>query len=62
MLNDERIDEDVFQQFNHMERRENDRIAKRVYIRVCSGIYLIGLMQVWMSTKNEWCGFVRRNV
>ena len=28
---DKRIDEDVIQWFGHMERREKDRIARRVY-------------------------------
>ena len=28
----ERIDEDVLRWFGHMERRKNDRIAKRFYI------------------------------
>ena len=29
---DERIDEGVLQRFGHMERMENDRIAKGVYV------------------------------
>ena len=29
---DERIDEGVLQWFSHLERMENDRIAKRVYV------------------------------
>ena len=29
---DERIDEGVLWWFNHVERMENDRIAKRVYV------------------------------
>ena len=29
---DERIDENVLRWFAHVERMENDRIAKRVYI------------------------------
>ena len=34
---DERIDKGVFRWFNHVERMENDKIAKRVYIRKCAG-------------------------
>ena len=33
---DERINEGVFWWFSHVERRENDRIAKRVYIGECA--------------------------
>ena len=29
---DERIEEDVLHWFSHVERMENDRIAKRVYV------------------------------
>ena len=32
---DERINEGVLQCFSHVERVERDRIAKRVYVRVC---------------------------
>ena len=32
---DERIDEGELQWFGHVERMENDRIAKRVYVGVC---------------------------
>ena len=35
---DERINEGVLQWFSHVERRENDRIAKRVYVGKCAGI------------------------
>ena len=31
---DERIDEDVLQWFDHKERMENERIAKRVYAEI----------------------------
>ena len=34
---DERNDEGVLQWFGHVERMENDRIAKRVYVRECAG-------------------------
>ena len=31
---DERIEEDVLHWFSHVERMENDRIAKRLYLGV----------------------------
>ena len=34
---DERIDEGVLRWFSHVERIENDNIAKRVYVRECAG-------------------------
>ena len=34
---DERIDEGVLRWFCHVERMENDRIAKRVYVGECAG-------------------------
>ena len=34
---DEKIDEGVLRWFSHVERMENDRIAKRVYVRECAG-------------------------
>ena len=33
----ERIEEDVLHWFSYVERMENDRIAKRIYVRVFSG-------------------------
>ena len=32
---DKKIDEGVLRWFNHVERMENDKIAKRVYVGVC---------------------------
>ena len=32
---DEKIDEGVLRWFGYMERMENDRIAKRIYVGVC---------------------------
>ena len=34
---DERIDEGVLWWFGHVERMENDRLAKRVYVGECVG-------------------------
>ena len=42
---DERIEEDVRRLFSHMERMENDRIAKRLYVGECAGSCTVG--QVW---------------
>ena len=38
----ERIDEGVFQWFGHVERMENDRIAKRAYVDECAGSHSVG--------------------
>ena len=40
---DERIDEGALQWFGHMERMENDRIAKRVYIGECADCRSVGV-------------------
>ena len=37
---DKKID-DVLQRFSHMERKENDRIAKRVYVGECAGSHSV---------------------
>ena len=34
---DEEIDEVVLRWFGHVERMENDRIAKRTYVEECAG-------------------------
>ena len=34
---DENIDEGILRWFDHVERMEHDRIAKRVYVGVCAG-------------------------
>ena len=34
--------EDVLRRFSHVERMENERIAKRVYVRECAGSCSIG--------------------
>ena len=35
------VDESVLRLFDHIERTENDRIAKRVYMRECVGTRLV---------------------
>ena len=42
---DKRIDDDVLQWFGHVEKIENDRIAKRVYVGECSGSCSVGRLQ-----------------
>ena len=40
----ERIDEGVLRRFGHVERMENDRIAKKVYVRECAASCSLILM------------------
>ena len=48
---DERIDEGVLQWFGHVERMENDRIAKRVYVAVWDGSSSVGRWRKrWIDT------------
>ena len=50
----ERIDEGVLQWFGHVERRENDRIAKRVYLEECVGSHSVGrLRKRWIVTVKD---------
>ena len=66
-----RIDEGGLRWFGHLERMENGRIAKRVYIGECTGSHSVGRPQkrwidtmkdsfkkkVWMSGKQgKWMG------
>ena len=37
---DERIDKGVLQGFDHVERMERDRIAKRVYVGECPLVFI----------------------
>ena len=39
---DERIDGSVFWCFSHLERMENDKIAKTVYVGECAGSCSVG--------------------
>ena len=48
---DERIDAGVLRWFGHVERMENDRIAKRVDVGECSGSHSVGRPQKrWIDT------------
>ena len=52
---DERFDEGVLWWFGHVERMENARIAKRVYIRDCAGSHSVGrLRKRWIDTVKEF--------
>ena len=42
---DERIDEGVLQWFDHVERIERDRIAKRIHVGECAGIRSVGRLR-----------------
>ena len=54
---DEKIDEGVLQWFGHVERMENDRIAKRVYVGECTGIRSVGrLWKRWIDTLKGYFG------
>ena len=50
---DKRIDEDVLRWFGHVERMENDRIAKRIYVGECAWFRLVGKpRKKWTDTMN----------
>ena len=50
---DQKIDEGVLQWFGHVERIENDRIAKRVYVGQCAGSRSVG------RTRKRWIDNVK---
>ena len=51
---DDRIDEGVLQWFGHAERKEKDRIAKRVYVGECAGNRSEGKPKKrWIDTVKE---------
>ena len=43
MRSDERIDEGILRWFGHVERLENDRIYKKVYVGECTGGHSVGM-------------------
>ena len=48
---EDRNDEGVLQWFDHVERMENDRIGKRVYVGVCAGSHSLGILRKrWINT------------
>ena len=51
---DERTDEGALWWFSYIKRRENDRIAKRVYVEECAGSrYLDGPRKRWVDTMKD---------
>ena len=51
---DERIDEGVLRWFGHVERMERDRVAKRVYVRVCARSRSVGRPRKrWIDTVKD---------
>ena len=42
---DEKIEEGVLRWFVHVERMENDRIAKRVYVEECADSHSVGRLR-----------------
>ena len=61
---DERIDEGVLRWFGHVERMENNRIAKRIFVGRGGLIagktdWMSGKEREWFRIRNVWRGFVR---
>ena len=51
---DERMDEGFLRRFGHVERMENDRIAKRVYVGEYAGSRSVGRTRKrWIDTVKE---------
>ena len=51
---DERTDEGVLRWFDHMERMENDRIVKRVYVVECAISRSVGRPRKrWIDTVKD---------
>ena len=52
---DERIDEGVLRWFGHVERIENDRFAKRVYVAECGGSRsVVRPRKRWIDTVKDY--------
>ena len=52
---DEKIDEGVLRWFGHVERVENDRIVRRVYLGECAGSRSVGRARKrWIGTVKEY--------
>ena len=51
---EEKIDKGVLRWFGHVERMENDRIAKRIYVGVCAGSLSVGRpRKKWIDSVEE---------
>ena len=46
-------DEGALRLFDHVERMENDRIAKRVYVRECASSHSVG------RSRKSWIDIVK---
>ena len=52
---DEKIDEGVLRWFDNVERMENDRIAKKVYVEGCVGSRSVGrAWKRWTDTVKDY--------
>ena len=51
---DEKIDEGALRWFGHVERMENNRISKRVYVGECAGSRSLGSpRKTWIDTVKD---------
>ena len=50
---DEKLDEGVLRWFGHVERMEEKRIAKRVYVGVCAGSSVGRSRKRWIDTVKD---------
>ena len=51
---DERIDEGILRWLGHVERMENDRIAKKVYVGECADSRSVGRSRkIWIDTVKD---------
>ena len=51
---DERIDEDALRWFGHVEKAENDSVAKSVYVGECAGSRSLGRPRKrWTDTVKD---------
>ena len=51
---DEKNDEGMLWWFGHVEKMENDRIPKRIYVEECAGNHSLGgLQKKWIDTVKK---------
>ena len=51
---DEKINEGVLRWFDHVERMENDRIARKIYVDECAGSCSVGRSRKrWIDTVKD---------
>ena len=52
---DQRIDEGVLQWFGHVERMNNNSIAKRIYVGECAGTQSVGRpWEKWIDIVKDY--------